>query len=73
MATCRTAPDSRGIDLGAELVRQGWAVATGDTYRVEEAEAEAKRRGLWQGGFVQPADWRRAHERPAGVLAGPDA
>ena len=55
------------------MVRQGWAVATGDAYMVEEAEAQAKRLGIWQGPFIQPADWRRAHERPAGTLAVPDA
>lgn len=72
LAACRTRPFPEGIDLGAEMVRQGVAVATGDAYPVEEAEAKAKRRGIWQGHFVQPADWRAAHERPATALAPPD-
>lgn len=38
LATCRTRPFPDGIDLGAEMVRLGWAVATSDTYLVEEAE-----------------------------------
>lgn len=67
LASCRTAPYPEGIDLGAEMVRQGWAVATDDSYLVEEAQAQAKRRGIWQGSFTRPADWRAAHERPPGT------
>ena len=73
LAACRTAAFPDGIDLGAEMVRLGWAVATSDAYLVEEGEAQAKRRGIWQGDFAQPADWRAAHERPANALAPPDA
>lgn len=71
LAACRTRPFPDGIDLGAEMVRQGWAVATGDAYLVEEAEAQAKRRGIWQGDFVRPADWRATHARPATALDTP--
>lgn len=73
LATCRTRPFPDGIDLGAEMVRLGWAVATSEAYLVEEAEAKAERRGIWQGSFVRPADWRAAHERPASALTDPDA
>jgi endonuclease YncB( thermonuclease family) len=73
LAACRTRPFPDGIDLGAEMVRQGLAVETDDAYPVEEAEAQARRRGIWQGDFVRPADWRAAHERPATALALPDA
>lgn len=72
LAACRTEAGSDGVDLGAEMVRQGWAVATGDAYMVEEAEAQAKRLGIWQGPFIVPADWRKTHERPARALAAPD-
>jgi endonuclease YncB( thermonuclease family) len=72
LAACRTRPFPDGIDLGAEMVRLGGAVATGDAYMVEEAEAQANRRGIWQGDFVRPADWRATHERPANALAPPD-
>ncbi|ALH79325.1 thermonuclease family protein [Sphingopyxis macrogoltabida] len=71
LATCRTLPFPEGIDLSAEMVRQGWAVATDGAYPVEEAEAQAKRRGIWQGDFVRPADWRATHERPATALTAP--
>lgn len=64
LAACRTAPFPDGVDLGAEMVRAGWAIATGDSYLLEEGEAQAKRRGIWQGSFTRPADWRAAHERP---------
>ena len=73
LATCRTAAFPDGIDLGAEMVRQGWAVATSDAYMVEEAEAQARQRGIWQGSFARPADWRAVHERPATALTPPDA
>ncbi len=73
LAVCRTLPFPDGIDLGAEMVRLGGAIATGDAYMVEEAEAQGKRRGLWQGGFMRPADWRANHERPATALQEPDA
>lgn len=72
LAGCRTAAFPDGVDLGAEMVRQGWAIATDDAYMVEEAEAQAKRRGIWQGHFVRPAEWRAAHERPATALAPSD-
>lgn len=40
-------------DLGQALVREGYADA--------EAEARAAGRGLWQGAFERPQDWRRRH------------
>lgn len=73
LAACRTAAFPDGIDLGAEMTRLGWAVATSDAYMVEEAEAQAKRRGIWQGDFVRPESWRATHERSTTALAPPDA
>ncbi len=73
LATCRSQPFPDGIDLGAEMVRLGWAVATSHAYIAEEAEAKAARRGIWQGSFVRPAEWRAAHERPSTALTAPDA
>ena len=47
-----------GADIGAELVRQGWALDyadhSGGDYADEQLEAEPSRRGLWSGGFVPP-------------------
>lgn len=53
-----------GRDIAARLVEQGWAVATGLSYRREEAAAREAGRGLWSGPFDLPADWRAAHPRP---------
>lgn len=72
LAACRTQTFPDGVDLGAEMVRQGLAVATGDAYLVEEGEAQAKQRGIWAGSFVQPADWRAAHAHPVAALGVPD-
>jgi endonuclease YncB( thermonuclease family) len=52
-------------DVNAAMVREGWAVSYG-RYEHEEGEARAARRGLWQGTFERPADWRRAHPRHDG-------
>ena len=53
-------------DLGETLVREGHAVDyrryTSD-YLAAEREARAARRGLWQGDFESPEDWRRRHPR----------
>lgn len=73
VATCRTAAGPDGIDLGGEMVRLGWAVAIGDSYFAEESAARAARRGIWQGGFATPADWRAEQDRPATLAAPPDA
>ncbi len=62
VARCRAG----GRDLGAEIVRAGWArAARGATagYAALEAEARAARRGAWQGAFEDPARWRREHPR----------
>lgn len=53
-----------GLDLNAAMVRDGWAVAFGD-FELEEAEARNKVRGLWQGVFDEPSDWRRDHSGDA--------
>ncbi len=50
------------LDLGAAMVRDGWAVAYG-AYEAEEAEARTARRGIWSGRFEWPEDWRREHRR----------
>jgi endonuclease YncB( thermonuclease family) len=49
-----------GDDLNAWMVRQGWAIASGfaGTYAAEQAEAKAAKRGIWDGTFISPANWR---------------
>ncbi|MBX9945787.1 MAG: thermonuclease family protein, partial [Reyranella sp.] len=49
------------MDLGAEMVRAGWALvfaAHGTDYEPEEAEAREAQRGLWAGTFDMPWEWR---------------
>lgn len=51
-----------GQDVGAWLVRQGWALAFrrySTDYVDEEATAKAARVGIWRGAFEAPWDWRR--------------
>lgn len=57
LATCR----AKGRSLNAGMVRSGYAVSYGGRYRREEQEARAARRGLWDGEFQRPRDWRRTH------------
>ncbi len=53
-------------DLGEALVREGYAVSyTRYSYAYLAAELAARfaRRGLWQGEFESPEDWRHRHPR----------
>lgn len=57
MAVCAL----NGEDLGAWLVRIGWARAypAGSPYAPEEKRAQAALVGIWRGDFLNPWDWRR--------------
>jgi endonuclease YncB( thermonuclease family) len=49
-------------DVGAWLVREGWAVAYrrySDRYVAQENAARRDGRGLWGGRFEMPEEWRR--------------
>ena len=56
-----------GVDLNAEIVRSGWALAwypetgavVGPSYEAAQEEAELKAAGIWQGAFLDPWAWRR--------------
>lgn len=52
-----------GRDIGATMVAEGLAIAV-DRYGREEAVAKAARKGIWQGGFDTPRNWRDDHPRP---------
>jgi endonuclease YncB( thermonuclease family) len=63
VAVCR----SGAADLGAEMVRAGFATAYrrySNDYVDEENEARTARRGIWAGEFTSPEDYRR-DETPA--------
>lgn len=63
LATCAT--DSG--DLGAEMVRRGWALDytrySAGRYSAEQEAARVERRGLWAGRFNSPEQWRRQRRR----------
>lgn len=65
VAVCRLAGNN-GPDIGAAMVRQGWALAyppRSAAYAAEERAARKAKSGLWVGQFVTPWDWRR-QKRP---------
>src|SRR5690606_33607278 len=48
-----------GLDIAAELVREGWALALlSGGYSDAEATARTQARGVWRSAFVPPADYR---------------
>jgi endonuclease YncB( thermonuclease family) len=50
-----------GVDLGQQMVSSGWAVAFreySDHYVPDENAARIAKRGLWQGQFELPSEWR---------------
>ena len=58
VAVCR----SGGDDLNAWMVAEGWAVAYrrySTDYVPQEERASGSKRGVWQGEFIAPWDWRR--------------
>lgn len=52
-----------GVDIGGEMVRQGYALDwprySKGAYAGEQAEARSAGRGLWAGEFEVPWEWRR--------------
>jgi endonuclease YncB( thermonuclease family) len=62
LATCYLA----GEDLNGWLVQQGWAlfyVKYSSAYRQVEDDARTNQRGLWQGAFIAPWDWRHRNNK----------
>lgn len=57
--------EADGRDLGAAMVRAGYAVGFGD-YAAQEAAARHERAGIWAGAFERPAAWRERNPRPGG-------
>lgn len=49
-------------DLGEAMVTAGFALSP-ETYAKSQASARAEKRGIWQGTFATPAEWRAAHPR----------
>ncbi|WJH40175.1 thermonuclease family protein [Aliirhizobium terrae] len=59
LVQCRRAT----IDVNAEMVSQGMAVAAGD-YTDEEGTARDAGRGIWAGPFETPKAWRASRGQP---------
>jgi endonuclease YncB( thermonuclease family) len=70
VAVCRIA----GEDIGAWLVREGWALAYrryGTDYVPDERAAKAAGRGVWSATFTPPWEWREEHRsEPAPATPG---
>lgn len=68
LATCST---DQTPDIGAQQVADGYAVSHEFNelrdYGKEEDAARAARRGIWQGEFTRPEEWRTAHPRASGL------
>ena len=57
-------------DIGAALVNAGWAVADErqtKIYLPYQEQAIVNKRGLWQGTFYMPWDWKKIQGRRANV------
>jgi endonuclease YncB( thermonuclease family) len=55
-----------GEDLNGWLVQHGWALAYvkySSAYRQIEEDARVNQRGLWQGAFIAPWDWRHRNNK----------
>ena len=65
VARCRSATVP---DLAKAMVDAGLAISPAErgtaAYADEQEAAKAGKRGIWQGSFDTPADWRVAHPRP---------
>jgi endonuclease YncB( thermonuclease family) len=62
LATCYLADE----DLNAWMVQQGWALAYvqySKAYVHAEEDARTQQRGLWQGAFIAPWDWRHKNNK----------
>jgi endonuclease YncB( thermonuclease family) len=62
LGTCRLA----GEDLNGWMVQEGWALAYvkySSVYAHAEQDARTHQRGLWQGAFIAPWDWRHRNNK----------
>jgi len=69
VAVCHlSGPD--GLDVNAEMVRQGWAMAYrfySTDYVKQEQAARSAHRGVWRETLIAPWDWRVAQQAEARV------
>ena len=51
------------VEINRFMVREGWAVSFGGGYKSIERDARSAKKGLWQGTFEMPGDWRARNFR----------
>jgi len=60
-----------GVEVNRWLVEQGWALAYvqygGSVYLEAQRQAQAAKRGIWQGRFQEPWAYRRSPANPPSV------
>ena len=65
--TIVTCLNEKELDLGSSLVAQGFAVSSRHfdeiVYAAEESGAKNAKRGIWQGEFKRPDEWRASNPR----------
>lgn len=66
LATC----EAGEVELNSAMVEAGWAVAYG-SYVTEQLQARAAGRGLWEGDFDRPQDWRAGDQGRGAEDGGP--
>lgn len=58
----------KALDMAEELVRAGWAVDwphySKGKYAEAQRDAQTNKRGIWQGEFQLPADYRHHRDQP---------
>jgi endonuclease YncB( thermonuclease family) len=62
LATCSLKEE----DLNGWMIREGWALAYlkySSVYQQVEEDAREHQRGLWQGAFIAPWDWRHKNNK----------
>jgi endonuclease YncB( thermonuclease family) len=50
--------DMNGNSINRQMILAGWAVAYGEKYVQEEAQARALKKGIWRGKFMRPELYR---------------
>lgn len=58
------------LEINRQMVLSGWAVSYGG-FLAEEASARKSGKGVWQGEFERPSQWRKTHDRYAGANDAP--
>ncbi len=57
-------------EMNRQMVLSGWAVSYGG-FLAEELTARKAGKGVWQGAFDRPSEWRKTHDRYAAANDAP--